>query len=208
MSLHAVAQTDAFNCRIATAVHASEAWKALRPARLYDAQADELFELMQEGYLRRIDRLLRHGARAPGVNMRNRVGMSVLHAVCFYRRDMVVADGGDSGVVDLVPHFVERGADVNAATIGGITPLMMLVYERSHLAEMFDLEQGAVVKKKMLEALLAAGADPNLRAGIGPKADIFCNGALSGKTALEIARAGKYPAVAAFIEAKMAEPVS
>ena len=51
----------------------------------------------------------------------------------------------------------------------------------------------------MIESLLDHKADPNLRAG--PAARLVGKTHIAGKTALEIAKEGKYPEVANFLEA-------
>ena len=72
-----------------------------------------------------------------------------------------------NGQFDLAMVLLERGADPNAASTAGATPLFTVLERRwaprASYAHPTDHEQQQTTHLEMLEALLEAGADPNVR---------------------------------------------
>jgi ankyrin repeat protein len=197
-------------------VHKSSDWVKGRATRLYFPVAGTILQSVAHADMETFDMMLRDPNAK--INMRSADGQGVLHAVSFLRRrtvdcdnmEFIRRDRGKPGfdcmkpgfmmTIEYVPFLVGLGADVNMKTHHGVTPLMILAQELDYAAELWALEQGSYDRLAMIESLLDHKADPNLRAGpaallVGRKPHI------AGKTALEIAKEGKYPAVANFLEA-------
>jgi ankyrin repeat protein len=109
-----------------------------------------LIEACRKGHMGVVKLLIARGA---DVNHRNRLGLTPLHFACLGVGANIALKKFDSGVIipgsnalpELVGLLVESGADVNAATRDGFTPLMAAAQE-GYLS--------------IVRALLDAGGDP------------------------------------------------
>lgn len=130
-----------------------------------DAKATEAFRTQQLRKLRIAGMLLARGADPARVTNQD---MTALHF-------LVLMHAEESALVELLQIFLAKGADFDAPTNNGLTPLM-LAADRNRL--------------QLVKALLAAGADPKAVAK-------------DGHTALSIARERGHGNVAELLEQKL-----